>query len=223
MAFKRIDTAPALPEGRKLTCAMAGIGMALAVPPDAEANIEDTLLAASIEGMEQNDLRVLAVLATWIEFHHPWVNVDRLTRAVASGQRRRVDAFWAAVGTWLHRDRRWSRMAHRYAGPRIDLLHVGTEFQLERRGEDPRFQSTCLRAPTGILRRRPSDILAPAELAKRHRVYRSRIRIGPSYRADMWAMLEGDPLLNPSTLARRSYGSFATAWRVKKDFGLLSA
>jgi len=35
---------------------------------------EDTLLAASVEGMERDDLRVLAVLVTWLGIHHPWIN-----------------------------------------------------------------------------------------------------------------------------------------------------
>jgi hypothetical protein len=39
----------------------------------------------------------------------------------------------------------------------------------------------------------------------------------------MWAVLESDPSLSPAELARRTYGSFATAWQVKQDFELLAA
>jgi hypothetical protein len=46
--------------------------------------------------------------------------------------------------------------------------------------------------------------------------------IGPSYRADMWAALETDPELSPTELARQTYGSFATAWQVKRDFVLVN-
>lgn len=47
--------------------------------------------------------------------------------------------------------------------------------------------------------------------------------IGPTYRADMWAALEGDPTLSAAVLARKAYGSFATAWRVRHDFAVLAA
>lgn len=60
-------------------------------------------------------------------------------------------------------------------------------------------------------------VCAPADLAQRHAGYRQRVIMGPSYRADMWALLEADHSLSPAELARRSYGSFATAWQVKPE------
>ena len=223
MAFRRTTTASELPSGDGLTRAMVGIGMAFAAEANIDANIEDTLLAASLEGIERDDLRTLSLLTTWLDVHHPWVNVDRLTRAISSNESPRVLAFWAAVATWLRKDRRFARIARLHKGPRIDLLRVGTKFQIQRRGEDDRFIETPLRVPAGVLRKRASDVLKPAELAKRHRTYRHRVLIGPSYRADMWAALEENPSLSASKLARRTYGSFATAWQVKKDFQLLAA
>jgi hypothetical protein len=71
--------------------------------------------------------------------------------------------------------------------------------------------------PANILRDRPGDVLEPAELARIHHAYRCRVMIGPTYRADMWAALEADPTLSAADLARKSYGSFATAWQVHKD------
>jgi hypothetical protein len=47
--------------------------------------------------------------------------------------------------------------------------------------------------------------------------------MGPSYRVDMWALLEADSSLTAAELGRGAYGSFATAWQVKKDFELLAA
>ncbi|MGH9649103.1 MAG: hypothetical protein ACRD3I_01405 [Terriglobales bacterium] len=46
--------------------------------------------------------------------------------------------------------------------------------------------------------------------------------LGPSYRADMWAELEADPGVSAAELARRAYGSFGTAWKVKQDWGVLA-
>src|ERR1700730_6495976 len=68
-----------------------------------------------------------------------------------------------------------------------------------------------------------TDVLSPADLAKRHRAYHFRIMIGPSYRADMWAALESNPELSTAELARKTYGSFATAWRVKREFAVLAS
>jgi hypothetical protein len=47
--------------------------------------------------------------------------------------------------------------------------------------------------------------------------------MGPGYRADMWSALERDSTLSAAELARRTYGSFATAWHVRQDFGLLAS
>jgi hypothetical protein len=49
-----------------------------------------------------------------------------------------------------------------------------------------------------------------------------RILIGPTYRADMWSALDDDSQLSAAELARRTYGSFATAWHVKQDHALFA-
>jgi hypothetical protein len=185
------------------------------------ANIEDTLIAAAFSGMEQDDLRVLALLITWLEVHHPYVNADRLLRAASVSSSQRSSAMWSAVSRMLQKDRRFGRFSSLYKGARLPLLRTGNDFQMARRGEDPRFTGSCLAVPEGVLRSRSSDVLAPAELASFHRGYRTRIIMGPSYRADMWAALETDSTLSAAELARRAYGSFATAWQVKRDFALV--
>lgn len=223
MAYKRVTAPCVLLRGDDLTRAMAGIGMRFAVEPTQNPNIEDTLFAASIEGMEHDDLRILSVLVTWMQIHYPWINADRLTRAVSSEQSKRVRAFWTAIATWMKKDRRFARMAMLYSGPRIDVLKIGTDFQIKRKGEDSRFENTPLRVPSDVLRHRQSDVLTPTELARIHRTYRQRILMGPIYRADMWSTLEADSTLSAAELARRTYGSFATAWQVKKDYEILSA
>lgn len=221
MPYSRTVRTRELPEGTRLTSDMVGIGMLFAASASTEPNIEDTLIAASTEGMEHDDLRVLAVLTTWLEIHHPRVLADRLVRALREHPSERVRCYWAAVGKWLGKDRRLARLEALYAGPRIDILGSGGDFQVRRRGEDPRFRESTLRVPAGTLRDRRADVLSPVELAKRHTAYRFRVLIGPSYRADMWAALDQDPDLSAAGLARRTYGSFATAWKVKRDWALL--
>ena len=220
MAFSRVS-APAQPDAEALGAAMAGIGMVFTTPPARDPCIEDTLLFASVEAMEADDLRVLAVLVTWFGIHAPWVNADRLTRLVAAHPSVRVRRLWSALARSRPADRRFGRMILPPGEAPLDLVGAGSRFLLRRYGEDPRFAGSDLLVPANVLRDRAADVLSPAALAARHRPYRCRILIGPSYRADMWAALERDPDLTAAELARRAYGSFATAWRVKRDFALL--
>ncbi len=200
---------------------MVGIGIRFAAHPLPGANIEDTLLFASEAGMVNDDLRVLSMLVTWFGVHAPWVNADRLVRIVRDHRSPRVRTLWSALASWQARDRRFSRLVPSHQGPRIDLLRVGTDFQLHRHGEDERFKGTPLRVPAGVLRNRAVDIASPTELCQRHLAFRHRVMMGPTYRADMWAALTQDPSLSAAEIARRAYGSFATAWQVRRDFFLV--
>ena len=73
-----------------------------------------------------------------------------------------------------------------------------------------------MRVAAGTLRDRASDVATPERLVQLHPVYRERVVQGASYRADMWAALQLDDSLTPSELARRTYGSFATAWEARR-------
>jgi hypothetical protein len=220
MGFSRALAPAETPDRGALTAAMVGIGIELAAPAAPDPNIEDTLIFASAEAMDGGDLRVLALLVSWFGVHHAWINADRLTKLVATRGSERMRALWAALAHWQAKDRRYARLAGRHRGPRLDLT-AGTEFQIRRHGEDVRFAGSGLRVPSNLLRDRPSDIASPEMLARRHRAYRWRITMGPSYRADCWAALEADPGLSAAVLARRAYASFATAWQVKHDFAIV--
>ena len=219
MAHSRAIAPIEAPSAEALTADMVGVGMLVGGEGSGEPNIEDTILFASVEGVERDDLRVLAVLVTWFGVHSGRVNADRLTRLVARQASSRVRAFWSALARWRATDRRFARLARGYRGAPLELLSTGTAFQVARHGEDPRFAASKLRVPANVLRDRSTDVLAPAELAARHSVYRWRLVIGPVYRADMWAALEMEPSLTAAALARSAYGSFATAWQTRRDFG----
>jgi hypothetical protein len=202
---------------------MVGIGMSFAANAAAGADIEGTLVHASALGMDEGDLRVLAVLTTWLGIHHAHVNADRLVRLVAAHPSARVRAYWAATATWLKQDRRLARLAGATAGPPIDLLPTGTAFQVQRRGEDERFAGSKLRVPRGTLRDRREDVLSPEVLVRRHAGYRNRVLMGPSFRADVWTALEDTPDASVAAIARKASCSFATAWQAVQDFRLLRA
>ncbi|MEO6326314.1 MAG: hypothetical protein ABIT01_15075 [Thermoanaerobaculia bacterium] len=171
--------------------------------------------------MDQFDLRLLALLTTWFGAHARFVNADRLTGLVKSHRSKRVRALWTALARSQPSDRRFLRLSKSYRGPRIDPGIKGSDFLIRRHGEDPRFEKGPLRVAANLLRDRREDILSEAELAVRHLAYRYRVLIGPTYRADMWAALEREPSLTAATLAKQTYGSYATAWNVKNDFALL--
>jgi len=218
MAFSRSSDSSRSAEG--LTARLIGIGMNFAGDAETDAEIEPTLVQASIAGVDQDDLRVLAVLTTWLGVHHARINADRLVRLVGAQASARVRAYWASVAQWLAKDRRLARLVAGYSGDAIDLLAVGTAFQIGRKGEDERFSGSPLRVPAGTLRDRPADVLTPTELAERHRTYRNRVLMGPTWRADAWTVLEKAPDLSVAEVARRAGCSFATAWQVAQDFRL---
>jgi hypothetical protein len=221
MGFHRAEAPEKHLAGAALTSDMAGIGMNFAAPPNPEARIEETLLAAAWAGMQEHDLRVLSLLARWLEVHHRYVHTERLARALRAEREARVRAWWAAVGCQASLERRWARLASLYQGPPLDLLPVGTDFQLARRGPDPRFEGGPLRVPAGTLRSREGDVMTPAALAAQHRGYRNRVQMGPSWRAEVWTLLEQHPDLTTAQLARRAGCAFSTAWEVAQDFAAL--
>lgn len=220
MAFNRRPPEPRA-ESEALTASMVGVGMNFAAEPCADADIEATLVHASELGMDEGDLRVLSVLTTWLGVHHAHVNADRLVRLVGGHDSARVRAYWSAVAMWLAKDRRFARLASARYPVRVDVLPVGTDFQLARRGEDERFAGTPLRAPKGTLRDRAQDVLTPNALLRRHAGYRNRVLMGPTWRADVWTVLERFPEVTVAEVARRASCSFATAWQVAQDFKLL--
>jgi len=221
MGFRRPAAATVRPSPEELTARMVGIGMSFAADPRVHADIESTLVHAAELGMDEGDLRVLSVLTTWLGVHHPHVNADRLVRLAAAHPSVRVRAYWSAIAAWLAKDRRFARLARTYRGAPLDLLPVGTTFQLARRGADERFAGSKLRVPQGTLRDRAADVASPEALLRRHAGYRNRVVMGPTWRADVWTVLEAAPDLAIAEVARRASCSFATAWQVARDFQLL--
>lgn len=222
MGFKRKIVPESFSVGDELTPQLVSIGFLFADDrAKEEPNIEDALIAASREGLA-GDYRTLALLVDWMPIHLKQLNVDRLASVVKELSDERLRAFWSAVGRWQKSDPRLAKLKRLYRGPRMPIIDKELiRFPLKRDGEDTRFEGTCLIVPGKILRHRPSDIADPTFVAKHHLAYRYRIIIGPSYRADMWALLDREPNLSSSELARRCYGSFATAWDVKKDWAII--
>jgi hypothetical protein len=220
MAFKPAPRIAEPLDASVVACRFAGLGANLAIEPAPNGPIEETLVAVSVLGMEEDDLRLLSLLADWIDHHGAYLYADRLFRCVSRESSVRVRAFWAAIG---QQDRRLKRLTTLYTGPRLDLLHAVTELQVARRGEDPRFAGTPLRVPAGTLRKRENDLLSASALVAHHAGFRNRVQMGPSCRADLWTLLEAEPTLTPAEAARRAGCSFASAWQAVQDFALWRA
>ena len=58
---------------------------------------------------------------------------------------------------------------------------------------------------------------------RRNAGYRNRVVMGPTWRADVWTVLEEEPNVSVAEAARRAGCAFATAWQVCQDFRLLHA
>ncbi|MFH0898923.1 MAG: hypothetical protein V1855_05060 [bacterium] len=221
MSYKRQIFPSSFPSGDALTQKMIGLGFRLAGTPFFNANIEDVLLGASLEGLQ--DLRVLSLLIDWIDIHYQHINADRLIQLIKKNTRTQppiFHLFWHAMAQRLP-DSRFLKLKKITPRIRTDFPEKHTEFLVDRNGEDLRFQKTCLRIPNKFLRHRPEDILSPGELARIHIAYRFRVFLGPSYRADMWANQILMPNLSASELARTSYGSYPTAHLIKHNASTL--
>jgi hypothetical protein len=235
MSFKRELLPRAWSRDEKLTGDMNGIGFIFSGPVNYDANIEDTLVAASIEGIIGRQGRIMSLLTDWITVHSSKINVDRLTTILSAldpKDMRSVQIYWCATAQRLSRDSRFQRLRNLYHGPRVDYLamlenekneeNLGTNLLIKKNGEDVRFIGTCIRVPSLVLRHRLRDVMAPDRLAKHHSGYKFRVMFGPTYRADLWALLKKHRNLSISELARRAYCSYNTAKMVKDDFDLIN-
>jgi hypothetical protein len=221
MPFSRVQ--PTSPSGSQLDAALRSIGVRIGrVAPQESADIELTLVAA-VERALPRDYRLLGVLLAWLAEHQARVNVPRLRRMIREGSADPlVRAFWSAVATWLKtNDIRWRPLVSVYRGKALDLDDPEiTRLQLKRVGSDSRFLGSALRVHAKLLRSRVADVDTREQLASRHAVYRRRIEMGPSYRADAWAALEQRPAATPAQVARQIGCAYETARATVEDFRL---
>lgn len=221
MAYKRPAMLGEDLQREQLTSDLIGIGILLGGRPNSNAMIEETLVRGVSDSMEAYDFRLLGLIVTWLGLHSPYVHADRLIRCVQEHPSCRVKAFWRAFAEWQVHDRRFRPLCKLYDGPRMDVLPTGTDFHIQRHGEDSRFKDTILRIPHNLLRHRPQDVLTPSELSQKHKGYWLRVQFGPTWRADVWGALLLNPELSVAELARTAKAAYATAWEVHRDFHIV--
>lgn len=217
MSFKRKIALENYPKGTELTSKLIGIGFKIGGIKELDPNIEDTIIGAAIEGMN-GDYRTLSLLTDWIIIHYEILNTDRLFRALEDLDNQRVNAFFSSICWNIGNDSRFKKIHQLYKGKRVYLDESKSyDFLVSRNGEDERFIKTRLIVAMGTLRTRPEDIATPHEMVHLHKDYYYRTLIGPSFRADMVSCFLREKKISASDLARKCYGSFATAWQVIKD------
>ena len=201
---------------------LAGIGCAFAVEPQRNADIEASLFWASDQALKELDFRTLGLIVQWVDVHDRYLNQPRLLRFLKQALPLTL-RFWRAIAQWKAQNRKWhSILKLQTHTTRFDLLPIGTDFQIQRKGEDPRFIHTDLRIPKDLLRVRSGAVLSQSELVSFHRIYAHRVQLGVCLRADLWAHLTLEPKITAAQLANKVGCAFASAWAVKQDFELLN-
>lgn len=222
MAFTRkTEFLEPLPDDETLRSRMRGIGMSFVGgdKTDWDANVELTLVHASMTGLDGHDYRVLRSLVAWLEVHSARVNVDRLWLILEQCESPMVRCFWSSLSARLLKtDLRFRRIAKMYDGPTLSPLGETTEFQVSRHGFDPRFDETLMKVPANFIPARSGDVYPPELMMVRSRVYFWRTLIGPTWRADAWAFLEDSPKASAAATARQLGCSYGAAWNYVHDF-----
>lgn len=196
-------------------------------------NIESAIISASVEAVNNKDTRIGGLLVDWITAHYLRINVDRLTKFIFSLDSREykfVKIFWCANAQRLFtKDQRFKRLSNLYRNKRVNFADrfINTKAQkvtkmlIKIKGEDERFKKTCIRVPKGYFSKRPHQIFPVSVIAKNHLTYRYRVIMGPSYRADLWALLEKNPHISAYALGKKVHCSYRAAYIAKKDYELL--
>jgi len=226
LAYLRQISPTSFSSGRELTKNLIAIGFNLEGRGNPSVNIEETIVAASLESIVRKDYRVLSLLIQWIETHSPFVLVDRLGKLASEIPHKKVRLFWCAVGQSLQgRDNRYLKLSKLFNKPKkTNILAIDVEFQKKRYGSYEFFDGTCIKIPKNFVRNRPQDILSVSKLAKIHGVYKNRVVMGASYRADLWATLEAERgKITATELARGAYCSYRSAWLAKEHFKMLNS
>lgn len=199
-----------------------------------DPNIEETLLYASIEGVNYKDGRIAGILVDWLTIHSLRINVDRLTDLVFRLNDTEywwVKIFWFANAQRFYPiDARFKRLATAYQGKRIDFVDRDssipqepslTEMYIKMKGADERFEETCIRVPKNYFSHRPQQVFPASSIAKKHMAFRYRVMMGANYRADIWALLRRSPDLSAYRLAKLAHCSVSAANRVKHDYEIV--
>ena len=222
MSFKR-NSWEDLITGNTLTESMVGIGMLFGGGARNDPNIENTIFSAVYHGIHNQDFRVLSMATLWLEKHTFILNASRLVKLINKHEEQDLFfRYWVAFSQWYNADCRFNSLRKKISEDSKRGISSGAEFLAKRNGIDLRFKNTCLIVPNKMLEKKDWLILSPKKMTEHHSDYRWRLIIGPSYRADMWSLLTQDHSLKPSDLAKKTYGSYATAHRVKKEFEIYS-
>jgi len=201
--------------------------------PSIDPPVEETLVAASIDAVVNDNSRIAGLLVDWISIHSERIHVERLYKilsGLADESFPFVKVFWAGNAKRLEAsDWRFKKIVSLHSGKRLDyidrLSKPGvprmTDSYVKMNGEDDRFKGTCLRVPVNAFSHRPHQIAPAQEIAHVHMGFRYRIMMGVNYRADIWALLRRNPSLSGYRLSKIARCSAPAATKIRNDYLLV--
>ena len=71
------------------------------------------------------------------------------------------------MGKWLGKDRRYAGLESLHCNEPLDVLEVGTSFQMRHHSPGARFRGGSVRVPANVLRVRSPDVLSPGDLGRK--------------------------------------------------------
>lgn len=201
-----------------------GIAFSVRVPSNVQRNadIEETLIAASCVLSQGEGERILGPLLSWIWIHGERVNMERLRKLMKSHTGSSQELQW--IGAFAHfgascGQTRWKLLK---SSPSEEVSHVGVEAArriIAIKGEESWSRGTGFLIPSRSAVVSDKNVLSPAQLARACPQYRNRLIFGTSWRADI-ATAIGQGAKTPTEAARLSGSSYEPAHRVLQELRL---
>jgi hypothetical protein len=184
-------------------------------------DMERTLIEAVLEF--PGDARLVSLIMSWIKVHGAYVIVEKLRKLAGEYSEIRHPAIrWvsalAAFGA-RHCGHKWKKLVRRYDSPLYLFPEAVTKSACKRKGHIEWLARLNFIVPTGSIRIREDDVLAPRELIKRNRQYRNRYLYGPSWRADIITAIEAGAR-SPMEICKTIGCSYEPAHRIFREFKL---
>jgi hypothetical protein len=85
-------------------------------------DLEETIMRATMCGMEDDDYRVLSLATQWLETHALILDLERIGGFLSANGHPRTRAFWCAIGQMFAHHPRFTPLTHFHTGGRMNLI-----------------------------------------------------------------------------------------------------
>lgn len=197
----------------------------------ANVDIEATLAEAFVAMADEENLRIISPVFTWIEEHGSSVIIEKLIKVIGGPkeEQRKISLAGLVAKFALHNGhKRWLTVTKKFtnpSSPRTIGPKAMTESLIALRGEEEWAKGSGFRVAKGVISTNKKWILSRKDLAKLHHQYRNRLIYGAQWRADIITAYE-QGAKNPTEASRMSGASYEPCHRVKGELeaaGLLAS